>query len=101
MNPRVPRSEKQPIHPDRENQVEQPVKGRWLDIEEVRLVSDLRIMHAKVEELHQIVNAIRRSHDEDAIFKYADQRRLAEDISRSDEIYLWFVTLKEFAARRQ
>ena len=101
MSPRATRSERQPVHSERPHHVDQPVSGRWLEIEEVRLVSDLRIMHAKVEELYQIVNAIRRSHDEDAIFKYADQRRLAEDISRSDEIYLWFVTLKEFAARRQ
>ena len=34
----------------------QPVPNRWLDVEEVRLVSDLRIMHSKVEELYQMVS---------------------------------------------
>ena len=33
----------------------QPVRDRWLDVEEVRLVSDLRIMHSKVDELYQMV----------------------------------------------
>jgi len=68
---------------------------QYLDIEEVRLVSDLRIMHAKVAELHQIVEKLRRRHDERAIVKYSDYEVLAEDIERVDEIYLWYVKLKE------
>lgn len=33
-------------------------------------------------------------------FLYADQQVLAEDIERVDAIYLWFVSLKEEAARQ-
>jgi hypothetical protein len=69
--------------------------GRWLDVEEVRLVSDLRIMHAKVDELYQIVQNLKRRHNEEAIFNYADHPVLQEDIDRVDQIYLWFVALKE------
>lgn len=79
---------------------EKKVHGRWLDIEEVRLVSDLRIMHSKVDELLQIVQNLRRRHDEQAIFNYADQPVLQEDIERVDQIYLWFVALKEESRKR-
>jgi hypothetical protein len=74
---------------------QQPVEDRWLTIDEVRIVGDLRIMHAKVDELFQVVNALKRRHDEQAIVKYADQPVLTEDIQKVDEIYLWFVRLKE------
>jgi hypothetical protein len=74
---------------------QQSVEDRWLTIEETRLVSDLRIMHAKVDELFQVISALRRHHDEGAIVKYADQPVLTEDIQKIDEIYLWFVKLKE------
>ena len=73
----------------------EPVDGRWLEIEEVRLVSDLRIMHAKVDELFQIVSTLRQRHDTAAIRKYADPPVLEKDIARVDEIYLWFLALKE------
>ena len=52
---------------------EQPVADRWLTIDEMRIVSDLRIMHAKVAELHQQVTTLRQRHDESDIVKYADQ----------------------------
>lgn len=69
-------------------------------MEEVRLVSDLRIMHAKVDELYQVVTNLKRRHDESAVHKYADQDVLNEDISRVDEIYLWFVSMKEEVRKR-
>ena len=72
-----------------------PVAGRWLEIEEVRLVSDLRIMHSKVDELHSVVENLRRRHNEAEIVKYADYDVLADDIRNADEIYLWFVKVKE------
>ena len=72
-----------------------PTQERWLDIDEVRLISDLRIMHAKVDELYQIVNNLKRRHSGSEIHKYADQPVLNEDIARVDEIYLWFLSLKE------
>jgi hypothetical protein len=77
-----------------------PVEGRALDIEEVRIVSDLRIMHSKVDELHQIVENLKRRHSQADIHKYADQPVLNEDIARVDELYLWFLSLKEESARR-
>jgi hypothetical protein len=72
-----------------------PVEGRALDIDEVRIVSDLRIMHSKVDELHQIVENLKRRHSQADIHKYADQPVLNEDIARVDELYLWFLSLKE------
>jgi len=74
---------------------QQSVEDRWLTIEETRVVADLRIMHSKIDELHQVVNALKRHHDEKAIVKYADQPVLTEDIQKVDELYLWFVKLKE------
>ena len=73
------------------------VENRALDIQEIRLVSDLRIMHSKVDELFQTVKNMRDRHDESAIVKYADQPVLTEDIQNVDKIYLWFVRLKEEA----
>ncbi len=71
------------------------VQDRWLTIEETRIVSDLRIMHSTVDELYQVVQALKRRHDESAVVKYAGQPILTEDIRKVDEIYLWFVKLKE------
>ncbi len=68
---------------------------RYLKINEIRLVSDLRIMHSKVNELFQVVDTLKRRHAELAIRQYADHVALEEDIRRVDEIYLWFVGLKE------
>jgi len=68
---------------------------RWLDVQEVRLIADLRVMHSKVDELYQIVTNLKRRHDDDAIHKYADQPVLSEDIDRVDEMYMWFLRLKE------
>ncbi|HEY2360983.1 MAG TPA: hypothetical protein VGK36_07705 [Candidatus Angelobacter sp.] len=66
-----------------------------LDIEEVRLIADLRIMHAKVHELFEIVSVLKRGREENFIRRYADHVMLEKDIQRVDEIYLWFVRLKE------
>jgi hypothetical protein len=78
-----------------------PIKGRWLEVTEVRTVADLRIMHSKVDELWQICHALRERHDESAIVTYADLKVLNEDIRKVDELYLWFVTLKDEANRRR
>ena len=74
---------------------QQEVESRSLTIQEVRLVSDLRIMHSKVDEIYEIVKALRARHDEAAIVRYADKPVLTDDIQKIDEIYLWFVKLKE------
>jgi hypothetical protein len=84
----------------KEGQSEGNVQDRWLDIQEVRLVSDLRIMHSKVDELDQIVRNLKRRHNEESVIAYADHEVLAEDIDRVDEIYLWFVSLKEQRRKR-
>ena len=74
-------------------------EARALDIEEIRLVSDLRIMHAKVNELYQIIAHLKQRHHEGSIRTYADHPLLENDIKRVDEIYLWFVKLKEESKR--
>jgi len=74
---------------------DQPLRDRWLDVDEIRLVSDLRIMHSKVDELYHVMANLKRRHSGSDIHKYADQPLLNEDIARVDEIYLWFVSLKE------
>ncbi len=79
----------------RSDHSDQPLEGRWLDVDEVRLISDLRVMHAKVDELYQIISNLKRRHSGADIHKYADQPVLNENIARVDEIYLWFVGLKE------
>jgi hypothetical protein len=71
-----------------------------LNIEEIRLVSDLRIMHSKVDELHHLVDSLKRRHSHQDIFQYADPAVLAENIRCVDEIYLWFLKLKEEAERQ-
>jgi hypothetical protein len=76
-----------------------PLGERSLDVEEVRLIGDLRIMHAKVDELHQIVMKLQQRHHEGDIHKYADQSVLVENIDRVDQIYLWFIKLKEEGER--
>ena len=52
-------------------------------------------MHSKVDELYHLVAALRQRHSEQDVHRYADGPVLAEDIRRVDEIYLWFVKLKE------
>lgn len=79
----------------RSKHTDQPLRDRWLDVDEIRLVSDLRIMHSKVDELYQVVTNLKRRHNGSDIHKYADQPVLNEDITRVDEIYLWFVSLKD------
>ena len=89
------------MHMKKSDHTKQPVPERWLDVDEVRLVRDLRIMHSKVDELYQIVTNLKRRHSGADIHKYADQPVLNEDIARVDEIYLWFVTLKEQESNRK
>lgn len=81
-------------------QSNQPITERWLDVNEVRLIADLRVMHSKVDELYQIITNLKRRHDDDDIHKYADQPVLSEDIERVDEMYMWFLRLKEQGRQR-
>lgn len=85
MNPKGSRKRKEP---------------ESFDIEEIRLISDLRIMHSKIDELYGIVQNLKRRHSEGSIVEYADPSVLPENISRVDEIYLWFVKVKEEMERR-
>jgi hypothetical protein len=77
------------------------ITRRGLDVEEIRLVADLRIMHSKVDELYQIVANLKRRHSGADIHKYADQSLLNEDIARVDDMYGWFVGLKEGRKNRK
>lgn len=79
---------------------ERAKNGEPLDIDEIRVVADLRIMHSKVDELFQVVSNLKRRHNEADIRRYADEPILEEDISRVDQIYLWFISLKEAGLRR-
>jgi hypothetical protein len=78
----------------------EPLGSREMTVDEIRLVADLRIMHSKVDELHQVVYNLKRRHKGDAVHKYADQDVLNDDIARVDEIYLWFLSLKESSSRQ-
>jgi hypothetical protein len=82
-------------------QSKESVESRWLDIEEVRLVGDLRIMHSKVDELYQVVTNLKRRTNEASVPEYADGPVLTEDINRVDEIYMWFIKLKEQGERER
>jgi hypothetical protein len=75
-------------------------KEGYSNIEEIRLISDLRIMHAKIDELYGIVEDLKRRHSEASIVEYADRQVLPDNISRVDEIYMWFVKVKEERERR-
>lgn len=75
------------------------MNDRNLKVDEIRLIADLRIMHSKVNELFHLVHTLKRRHPEGAIRKYADHGALEDDIKRVDEIYLWFVGLKEQGLR--
>jgi len=66
-----------------------------LSIRETRLLSDLRIMHAKVDGLCHIVTSLKHHHTGAAIHEYADESLLAENIQKVEHIYLWFVALKD------
>ena len=72
-----------------------------LDIEDVRLIADLRIMHSKVHELFEVISVLKRGREENFIRQYADHAMLEKDIQRVDEIYLWFVRLKEEGLKLQ
>lgn len=76
-----------------------PGEEKGLTVEEVRLIADLRIMHAKVYELFEIVSVIKARHEEADIRRYSDQAMLDKDIQRADEIYLWFLRLKDEGLR--
>jgi hypothetical protein len=80
-----------------------PVKLRpreeYLTVDEIRLVADLRIMHAKVDELYQIYKVLQERHDKTSTVHYADKVVLAEDIRKVDELYLWFVELRQQSER--
>ncbi|MGI9104484.1 MAG: hypothetical protein ACR2IF_18730 [Terriglobales bacterium] len=69
-------------------------QGEALKAAEVRIIADLRIMHAKVDELYHIAGVLQQRHTEGDIHAYADAPVLAEDIRKVDELYLWFVKLK-------
>jgi hypothetical protein len=71
------------------------LQDRWLTIDEVRIASDLRIRHAKVDELYNLVSALKERHAEADVVKYAHQPMLTDGIHKFDQIYRCFVKLEE------
>jgi hypothetical protein len=59
------------------------------------------VFTAKVPQryLFEVVSVIKRRHDEGAIRRCSDHAMLDQDIKRVDDIYLWFVRLKEEGIR--
>lgn len=70
-------------------------------LEQQRTVCDLRIMHGKVDELYHVFKMLQGGrHSEADLIYFADPVRLEQNITHVDEIYLWFIKLKnEFHAR--
>ena len=66
----------------------------------MRLVADLRVMHAKVDELYQVVRSLQRHHSDADVHAYADPPLLGDDINKVAEMYVYFVKLKEERERR-
>ena len=65
----------------------------------VELQTDLRILHAKVGELFQIVQQVRKHFEVDQVLTTADTRQLAKNIDHMDEVYRWFADLKKPPAK--
>ena len=66
-----------------------------LGVDQMRLISDLRILHSKVDELLTIMDRIRKRHDPEAVIEFSDRKALTDDIHAVDQIYMWFVKLDE------
>ncbi len=66
-----------------------------LTLREVRIVADLRVMHAKVDELYQVVRSLQVNHGDVDVHTYADPPRLSDDIKKVMDIYVWFEKLRE------
>jgi hypothetical protein len=78
---------------------EEPVEERKneldKELERLRTICDLRIMHGRVDELHNLVKSLQDGrHSAVDICHFSDPKRLKMNIDHIDEIYLWFVNLK-------
>ncbi|HEY0565809.1 MAG TPA: hypothetical protein VGC88_09505 [Terriglobales bacterium] len=75
--------------------VEQPLENRSLNVEEIRLVGDLRYMHNRVLELIALVREIRERHPTTDVVRYADRPLLELDIQRVDEAYQYYLDIRQ------
>lgn len=66
-------------------------------IEEVRLLSEQRVMHAKVDELYNTVQQLRRVMMKTPSSCIPICRRSPDDIQHGDEIFLCYIKLKQQA----
>ena len=57
-----------------------------LGVDQIRLISDLRILHSKVDELLTIMERIRKRQDTEAVSEFADRAALTDDINAVDKI---------------
>jgi len=71
------------------------IAGRWLNVDEIRVIADLRIMHSKVSELKSIVSSLRARYDARDVVEYSEETILAENIARMHEVYLLYLALKK------
>jgi flagellar assembly factor FliW len=63
-------------------------------VDEVRLVADLRIMHARVYEIYNVCNMIRSRHTEKKVVEYADPMVLNDDIQKMQQVSNWFLQVQ-------
>lgn len=63
-------------------------------LEEIRIIADLRILHAKVFEVFQACNMLRSRHTEKRILQYADQAVVQDDIKKMQLLYQWFMRIQ-------
>lgn len=78
--------------------ISRPLGGGSLDIDEIRLIAICASCTPKWMNCTISSPTLTKSrHNAVSIHEYADQPVLAEDIARVDEIYLWFLRLKERA----
>jgi len=74
---------------------DEDIAERWLYVDEIRAIADLRIMHGKVTELKSVVNGLEARYSSSDVVKYSDERILSENIARMDEVYLFYLGLKK------
>jgi hypothetical protein len=78
-----------------------PLENRAPNVQEIRLIADLRFMHNRVLELIAFVDELKSRHDVGEIVKYADEPLLLLDIQRVDHAYQYYLDLKEELERRK
>jgi len=61
---------------------------------EAKMLADIRILYAKVQELHNGVNVLRKNYGEGELLKFADSRNLRECSAKLQQIVLWLQAMQ-------